>query len=878
MNPKRNHALSTLAGDRKQLIFAFLADTEPNFLTKHAALMDDYFRRSYESSQAGLQLSIIKNPYALIALGGYGRAEQCFHSDIDLLVLFKNTVPDETEDLIREMVYPLWDIGFEVGQATRTIADCVEIADKDIEVFTSLLDARLVCGFSPLYTNLMQEIRRNVIETNQKRVVQRLVERNQQRHAQFGDSAYLLEPNLKEGKGGLRDYHTMLWIARIIHNLKCPRDLEYYGCLSHQEYLELDQALKFIWHIRNHLHHLNGHKSDHLRFDYQIKLAERLNYRQTDGAQPVEIFLGMLHGHMEILKQQHNMFLYEQICRRKRKPNAPQALKKNAAQSNGIIVHNGVLSFHSPAHILRTPDILIKIFEQSARRNIPLSTEAKRLVKEFLYLVNDDFRMSKANLKSFEKILRTPTKTFNVLNKMLQTGFLGVFIPEFQEITDRIQYDRYHLYPVDKHLLRTVQVMNALGTELDSSQDKLAAKLYQELKPKRLLLWAALLHDIGKGNSQGNHSDIGASTVKRFAQQRGFKPKDIDTLAFIVREHLLLIKVATRRDISDEQTIIAVARQLKDIDRLKMLYLLTVSDSIATGPNAWNEWSFSLLRSLFLKILNILEKGELASQKAIKVVRSKKSALLNSVAPEKRPLYEDLFAMMSPRYLLFASPAAMRKHIELYQQLESNLFVWHIDPSPTKATRTITVCAKDHPGLFSQIAGTFTLNGVDILDAQIFTWRNQIALDIFEVSPPPDLLFEKEKWQKAKKQLLSAIQGELDLATCLKERMAVYRFQKHTPLKRPNRVKIDNESSNFFTIIEIFTYDFTGLLFNITNALAQCNLDIWVAKISTKVDQVVDVFYVRDVEGQKVDGEDQVKEIQLAIRRVLDGAEPSGQI
>jgi [protein-PII] uridylyltransferase len=869
MNQSKHPPSSELSEDRKQLISAFLSNNEPTFLTKHAALMDAYFRRCYESSQTGLKINIIKNPYALIALGGYGRSEHCLHSDIDLLFLFNHAIPCETEDLIREMVYPLWDLGFEVSQATRTIADCIEIADKDIEVFTSLLDARFICGFSPLYSKLSQQLRHKIIEQNAKDLIQRLVDRNQQRHMQFGDSAYLLEPNLKEGKGGLRDYHTMLWIGRIIHNLKHPRDLEYFGCLSHQEFVDLDNALKYIWHVRNHLHQLCGHKSDQLLFDYQIKLAEHLKYRQQNGEQPVEIFLGQLHGHMEILKTQHNMFLYEQIYRRKRKQQAPQAIKTNTVQTASILVDHGVLYFQSPNDILQNPELLITIFELSARRQIPVSTEAKRLIKEFLHLIDDDFRTSKANLKSFEKILMTPAKTFNVLNDMLQTGFLGEFIPEFQGISNRIQYDRYHLFPVDRHLLRTIQIMNSLGTDNDPTNHPLAGKLYQELKAKRLLLWAALLHDIGKGNSKGNHSEIGAAMVQHLLQTRGFKAKDIDTVVYLVQEHLLLFKIATRRDINDEQTVISLARQIKDIDRLKMLYLLSISDSIATGPNAWNDWSFSLLRSLFLKTLNILEKGELASQQAIDIVTAKKNALLNSVPEDALAACKDLLAVMSPRYLLYVPPESMRMHINLYQRMRDRLFIWQIDQSPQKPTRTVTVCAKDRPGLFSKIAGTLTLIGVNILDAQIFTWRNQIALDIFEVSPPPDPLFEDEKWQKAEKHLLSAIHGELDLAHQLQKRKAIYRPLKSSPSKRPNRVVVDNNSSNFFTIVEIFTYDYTGLLFQVTDALAQCNLDIWVAKITTKVDQVVDVFYVRDMDGQKVDGEEQVKLIQETIEKVL---------
>jgi [protein-PII] uridylyltransferase len=301
-----------------------------------------------------------------------------------------------------------------------------------------------------------------------------------------------------------------------------------------------------------------------------------------------------------------------------------------------------------------------------------------------------------------------------------------------------------------------------------------------------------------------------------------------------------------------------------------MLYLLTVADAMATGPKAWNEWTAALLKDLFFKVLNILEHGELATHEAVKGVEEKKKEVLSSgfeLHPKQE--IETLFNFMSPRYLLYTPAEDILKHIKLYQNIGADDFVWKVVQTADSNSRTVTICAKDRPGLISKIAGTFTLNSLDILNVQVFTWRNNIALDIFEVKPPPDRIFETKTWERTAKQLQSALVGELDLTSALSEKMDVYRSTKSRPGNRPHKIVLDNNSSSFFTIVEVFTYDFPGLLYSITDALFRCRLDVWVAKISTKVDQVVDVFYVRDFDGQKVDSLDQVAAIKAAIEDVL---------
>ncbi|MCK5784755.1 MAG: [protein-PII] uridylyltransferase, partial [Desulfobacterales bacterium] len=724
-------------------------------------------------------------------------------------------------------------------------------------------------GMSNLYSDLMDTIQKKTIRSRVKKIISMLVENNRDRHSRFGDSTYLLEPNLKQGQGGLRDYHTMLWIARIKSNIKQCRDLEYEGYLSTDEYKSFSHALSFIWEVRNRLHILAGRKCDQLYFEYQTQMANTLGYHKRNGQQPVERFLGKLHKEMEYIKYHHLMFLaelgYLHI------PGAKKGIVTLKSKIKGLKIVRNMLTFSSPEAVVQTPLLLIEIFKESAEFSIPLSAEAKRIVKDFSHLVNNRYRSSDIVVRAFEYILVAPAHEFNVLNEMLNTGFLEHLIPEFATIVNCIQYDEYHLYPVDRHSLRTVRTLKEIGIRKKDDKKHLYNKLYKELaRHRKLLLWAALLHDIGKGDHGGGHAKRGAKIAEKILSRMGYSPKEIDTVVFLVKEHLFLAKIATRRDINDEETAVFCARQIKDIRRLKMLYLITVADTMSTGPKAWNSWTETLFRDLFFKVLNTLEKGELASKKAVKVIEKKQQEVLDAAHDnlDKEDM-DALVSVMSPRYLLYSDSTKILEHIRLYQQMSDREFVWEVLKDGTSDIRTVTICAKDRPGLFSMISGVLALNDLDILDARIFTWKNNIALDIFKVKPPSDRLMEDNRWARAEKHLNAALNDQLDLELELKEKMRYYKAAKIHTTKRPHRVEIDNESSSFFTIIEVFTYDYPGLLFSITHSLFKNDLDVWVSKIATKVDQVVDVFYVRNIGGGKVESSDRLGQIKTDLEEVV---------
>ncbi|MDL2269874.1 [protein-PII] uridylyltransferase [Desulfosarcina sp. OttesenSCG-928-A07] len=874
----QEEAAAILKTERGALVQKLVDNDAPAFLEDHTRLLDDYFRRCYEKSTVGLSLDIAKNPYAIVALGGYGRSEQCVYSDVDLLFLFEKRVPPSAGALVEEMLYPLWDLGIEVGHATRSIRDCLTLGRQDLESLTAMLDARFICGMSTLFVQLTTQLRTRLIQPRTDAIISSLVESNHQRHRRFGDSAYLLEPNFKEGQGGLRDYHTLLWIAKIRAGIKTRADLAFYDYFSHDDYTDLIKSLDFIWNIRNRYHLMMRRKADQLYLEQQVRLAEEMHIPELGGRLPVERLLGMLHSHMEYIKQLFSLFLYE-MEQRKRFQRKNSKLK--TATIKGLAFNQGMLSFTAPEKILRNPLLLIDIFSESAAQKAPLSNEAKRLISDFSDLMDDRFRSDPQVVQRFDRILTRSSRTFEVLNQMLSTGFLVHFIPEFRDIVNRIQFDQYHLYPVGRHLLYTVKIMRGFGARPPFPPDPLAVEIYGSIRRKKPLIWAALLHDIGKGSPARGHSKRGALMAKRILEEKGFRPVDIKTVVFLVENHLLLADTATRRDINDERTAIVLAQTVRNMETLKMLYLLTVADSMATGPKAWNEWTASLFRDLFFKARNILESGEMNFGRAVRLVEKKRQAILElfGTLNTSEPL-ETLLNFMSPRYIVYAPVEKIPEHLELYASLGENPFVWRIDRDETAHTRIVTLCAKDRPGLISRIAGVFTLNSIDILDVQVFTWRNNIALDVFTVKPPPDPIFEDERWERTRRELEEALAGRLDLRAVLgaaltekKNSAAPFSF---AAAERPTRIVVDNETTSFYTIVEIITYNVPGLLFWITDTLLALGLDIWVAKIATKVDQVVDVFYVRDFDGQRVDTQPEVDALKAAIRTVL--TDPTGGV
>jgi [protein-PII] uridylyltransferase len=871
------YPIKKLVTSRQNLIEQFTKGQDAqSFPEEHAAMVDQYFRDDLQESQVGTTVQQQRNnPFALIALGGYGRRELCLYSDIDVLLVFKKAIPDQAKELIEEMLFPLWDLGLELGHATRSLNECLALAKDNFEVLTSLMDAHFISGDYTLYLDLVDKLHTKVLPKKARSLNVWLVEQNKLRLEGFGDSAYLLEPNLKEGIGGLRDYHHMLWLANAYVGLREPRDLVFLAKLSNKEYQELQQQVAFLLVVRNHLHHISGRKNDRVVFEYQEKIADRLGLLDHKQSRAVEQFNSKLHATMAAIKSLTHSFIVSHF--------PTQKIKRKKAQTvdmyPGLTLDKGELAFSSASDILENSFLLMRIFEHSARLGHPLSLQAKRLVREFLYLVDVPFRESAQVVNSFVKIMTEPWHTFETLDQMMEVGFLGALIPEFDHVKDRVEFDAYHIYPVGIHTLHTVRYLKGLSDE----KDMLRKDLLLELRhPDRLFL-AAFFHDIGKiGN---NHAIHGADITRNIVQRFAIKEDAIDDICFLVRNHLLLVETATRRDLNDEKVIVQCARTIGSLEKLKMLYLLTWADSRATGPKAWSEWIANLIQELFFKALHMLERGELATQDAASRVEQTKSEVRNTIGSVLNDQeLETYFEIMPSRYLLNTPFRKIVHHLELAISLkaggqsdtterkrksEEEFFIFKASRDEPGDCWEITFLSEDKPGLFSNIAGVMALNNINILSADIYTWRDGTAVDVLRVTNPQDSLFVQEAWNKISEDLKDALSGRVPLESRLQQKAAPSIL---TTLKKPSHppaITVDNNSSDFFTVIEVFADDHIGLLYRMTYTLFNLGLDIHLARISTKGDQIADVFYVRDLEGQKVEDKKKVQEVKRTILHQL---------
>jgi [protein-PII] uridylyltransferase len=843
-------------------------DLSDGLQESYTEITDQYFRRSLQESDTGRKLFRKKTPFALVALGGYGRKELCLGSDIDIMILFGTKIPDEAKELAKEILFPLWDLGLDLGYGIRNISDCIGLSKDDFEVLTSLMDARFICGDSPLYLLLMETLDKKVVGKKATAFGRWLDDRNNIRMHTLGDASYLLEPDLKDGIGGLRDYHHMLWLARTYYNLRAPRDLEYLGILSHSEYRELRTHLGFIWLVRNHLHQLSGRRNDRLVFEYQERIAEKLGFKDKKGFLGVEQFMGRLHASMAVIKSLHRSFVISQVF----KPRGDKKKSRSGEVSKGLHLDQGEINFNSATQIVSKPQLMMDIFAHGARLKCPLSMEAKRLVREFLHLVDESFRTSKGAVQSFLGILNSDY-TFEALDQMHETRFLEAFIPEFSRIRDRVQFNSYHIYPVGRHAIQTVRNLKSLPQE----KEMLLLDIFSEIPDPETLYLAGLLHDIGKfGN---DHSQRGAVIARRALKRFAYVTERVEDVVFLVKHHLLLAKTATRRDLNDEKVIVQCAQQIGDLRRLKMLYLLTWADSKATGPRAWSDWIASLVQELFVKILHVLTAGELASPDISRKAKRTKAQVLKEVGERIHATQlEGMFDSMPPRYLKNSPPRNIVRHLDMVQELNKRIkeasgrpFILEAVEDEPQACWKLTFLAKDRPGLFSDLAGVLALNNINILSAEIYTWRDGTALDLFNVTSPLDPIHPERTWKRVEHDLEKTFRGKLSLSYRLGQKSAPSILSSSKKPTHPPLIKVDNDSSDFSTLIEVFADDRVGLLYTITHTLFNLRLDISVAKIATQVDQSADVFYVRDWEGQKIVDEEQVAEIKHALAHALQG-------
>jgi len=869
-------SLQELKESKKNLISSFSGGAILDiFPESYAEVIDQYFRSAFQESRVQDNLSREKDSFALVAVGGYGRKELCLHSDIDIMMLFNKKISHDAKGLAEEILFPLWDFGFDLGYGIRSIKDCLTLAQKDFKVLTSIMDSRFICGDFTLYDKLADSIQKKIINKKAPDFKRWLDEQDLIRMDTFGDASYLLEPNLKEGIGGLRDYHNILWLSRFFLKLSAPGNLSQQSILTHDEHRELEKRLRFIRLIRNFLHHLSRRKNDRLGLEYQERIAHWLGFKDRKNILAVEQFMGKLHSDMAAVKSLYRSFVLSNFSKKKKRGGVLSAIiPKN------FRVNNGEIYFLPDISLASDPFLIMEIFALSSNLACPLSREARGMIRESLYLADDEFRNSKKSAESFYKIINKSEYTFETLDQMMETGFLDAFIPEFGKIKDHVQFDTYHIYPMGRHSLQTVRYLKGIALE----DDLLLRDIFRAVGcPERLFL-AGLFHDIGKFGK--DHAVKGSKIVRKILKRLDFDDEGIEEVSRLVKYHLFLVETATRRDLNDEKLVIQCARQIGTPNFLRMLYLLTWADSRATGPKAWNEWIANLVQELFFKILHILEKGDLAAPDTSRKVERVKSEVRKKIdSGINRDTLDVYLEAMSPRYLLNTSSRDIVRHLEMIYCLKNEKadynsggrkksspdnFWFEAKNEGTEGFWEITILSRDSPGLFSKISGVLAINNINILSAEIYTWRDGMAVDIFRVTNPPDTVLIDKVWKKVEEDLRNSLTGRISLEYRLGLKASPSIISDIVKSLRPPEVIIDNEGSDFFTIIEVFADDRVGLLFEVTRTLFDFQLDVHIARISTKVDQVADIFYVRDLEGQKVEDEEHIKEIKRALRFHLE--------
>ena len=820
-----------------------------------------------------------RDQITLVALGGYGRGELNPYSDIDLMFLHNGKDPQRVQDIANKVLYFLWDMRLDVGYSVRTPADCIEMSQADSTVRTALLDSRFLIGSRILFSGFEKLLFTQIVAKGSEHFIRNKVEERKKRLEKYGSSVYILEPNIKEGEGGLRDLHTALWVAKIRYKVNDPRELIVKGIISEEELQAYQNALSYLWRVRNELHYLSGRKNDQLTFEAQLRLASLFDYADRGKVLGVEEF--MRDYYMHATRVEHLASTIITRCAvRDEGPIKFLGYFTRRPIGEGFYVLKGELIIPNEAVIAEGPGRLMKIFEYAQKQGVKLNIRVKELIRKSLHLVNDRFRRNREVNQSFINILNSKKGVPETLRLMHHLEFLNHYIPEFERTYCKVQHDLYHIYTIDIHSLFAVEELVRLWDGVHRSDLPLLSKLAAEVENRTALILAVLLHDIGKG--EGNrHADRGADMMPTLSRRMGLSREESERLEFLIRTHIDMAHIAQRRDLNDEQMIIQFARKIETTVNLKMLYLLTYADIRAVGPDVWTGWKSMLLQELYEKAFQVLERGNFmleASSERTRNVKKRVAALLEDDLPAAAVKLE--LKGMTTRHLLSNQPEVLAGHVRLLHELTSHnplvMKVTHDQLDQDKGYSTFTICTFDHPGLFAMITGVMAANGMNILGAQIHTGSNGKVVDILQVNSPQGyVIIDENRWKRLYEEMEQVLSGVVKVKELVEKRDRPTLLVQRGKPRFPSRVEIDNGISEEYTVIDIYTHDKVGLLYQITSTITELGLYIDVSKISTKVDQVADVFYVKDIFGQKIKDEARCAEIQA---RLLAAIEDNGTL
>jgi [protein-PII] uridylyltransferase len=817
---------------------------------------------------------------AVVATGGYGRGLQAPGSDIDLLFLLPYKQTAWGESIAEAILYCLWDLGLKVGHATRSVDECIRQAKADMTIRTAILEARFLLGDRKLFDELVTRFDKDVVRNTAPQFVAAKLAEREDRVRRSGQSRYLVEPNVKDGKGGLRDLHTLFWIAKYVYRVREPDELIKRGVFDKQEYQLFRRCEDFLWSVRCHMHFLMGRAEERLSFDIQREIAVRLGYTEHPGLQDVERFMkhyfliakdvGDLTAILcAELEDSHakSVPMLSRVMERFR----PVKRRKLAESDDFIVDKNRILLAH-PNGFKRDPVNLIRIFHLAQKHNLAFHPDGMRAITRSLKLVDAKLRENKEANGLFLEILTSKNDPETVLRRMNEAGVLGRFVPAFGKIVAMMQFNMYHHYTVDEHLLRCIGVLAEIERG-GSTESPLANELIHKILPEhRDLLYVTLfLHDIAKGRPE-DHSIAGARVARRFCPRMGFSAADTDTVAWLIENHLVMSSVAQSRDLSDRKTIENFAATVQSAERLKLLTILTTADIRAVGPGVWNGWKAQLIRTLYYETEPVLTGGFSEVNRAQRVAIAQnefREAMKNW--PQDR--IEAYIAKHYPAYWLKVDLPHKIEHANFVRVTEDadKRLATSISFDSERAVTGLTLLAPDHPWLLSIIAGACALAGANIVDAQIYTTTDGRALDTISLSREFDRDEDEERrGHRIADSIEKALRGELrlpDLVTSRSPPKGRIRAFAVEP-----SVTINNQWSHRYTMVEVTGLDRTGLLYELTATLSKLNLNIASAHVATFGERVVDVFYVTDLMGAQITSPTR----QAAIKRALVGLFASG--
>jgi [protein-PII] uridylyltransferase len=813
-------------------------------LRQYSEMVDRLVRNAFQKAQSALS-----SPSAcLMAVGGYGRGELAPSSDVDLLLLYAPPDLKNLSPLTEKILYPLWDLGLEVSCSSRSIAECLRMAQSDLPIKTSLIDGRYLDGEYEFFRKFYGLFSRKVLHRKVRNFAEALARDLHLRRRKYDDPFYVLEPNLKESEGGLRDFQIGRWIIRA----KYQTD-RWNSILFPDHSRMLDKSVQFLWTLRIQLHLMSGRRQDDLTFEWQEKIASILGFSR--GPEGIEEMMREYHLSTQRISHFVNDILERALY-------APAWFRKVFFLSRGRKIGQnfklayGELSLLDPTTFKQDTSQLMALFQHCQTSQAKMDFRVEEAVMETLSLIDDRFRRLAPVHHMFLSILRRGDGVSGTLRKMHELGFLSRYIPEFAEIEGKVHYDLYHVHPVDLHSLLAVEELEKLREGHYREDLPLLSTLIREIEKPEILFLTTLLHDIGKGK-EGDHSVTGAEIFKDIGERMGLSAEEKDIISFLVRHHLSMLQIAFRRDLHDEQVIFRFANDVKDLNRLKMLYLLTFADIKAVGPEAWTPWKNTLLMELFLKTSHFLAREALSGpfSKGEEMIKKLKASL--SVE-----LFNEYAGHLPDRYLSCYSPEEIGHHIEMARAMEKEplLVEWEIE----KGMRaTVTVCTKDRYGLFSKIAGSMFLSRLNILEAQIHTWGNGVALDMFRVE---DVTKEIERrLQQFRENLGAILKGTIPLKTLLAQTKESDGVPQKVIPRVPAEVKVDNQDSDFYTIVEVTGEDRLGILYEMTQALTDHGCNIHFARISTLGNRIVDVFYVLDEWGEKIVEDQKIENLKKSL-------------